>query len=297
MIYLTGVSNPGVCELARGELWGQLGILVQPETFYLRTHVEHFCRWAFDNACFGSGGDFDEHDFLIKLEWIINNVEGAHECCQFANAPDVFNPNEMKGDARATIDRSLPVLKKIRDIGAPAGLVFQDGLQEIDDSEIPWDEFDVAFMGGSDEFKLGYYTDTKQGNPLYLRHATNGTAASESTQKWAALMQKCHERGKPIHVGRVSSKVRLLWGVSILAETADGTFFSYGRKCIDQMRRWLPEVNKYEDEQWKLSTQCQCMPSVHSTENGTTISSASRCDVFSMHSSSTPSSLNSEALN
>jgi hypothetical protein len=244
--YLTGVSGPEVCKLAEGELWGRLGVLLQPDTFYMRTHVPHFSKWAFDNACFA--GEFREADFLHQLEYIIQEVDNAHIRCQFANAPDVFDATKMRGDPRATIERSLPLFKRIRELGAPAGLVFQDGMEMLGHDEIPWDEFDVAFIGGGDAFKRGYPDKVKAGNPHYVRDYIHGGASSAQVILWARLMHRCHELGKPIHIGRVNGLARMLWALGLGAETCDGTFFSFGPKCIDQMRRWLLNIDYSEGE-------------------------------------------------
>ena len=74
----------------------------------------------------------------------------------------MFDPIKQRGDASATLARSADVLPELRAVGVPAALVFQDGLQRIAD-QIDWDSFDVAFLGGSDQFKLGYYNRRKSG--------------------------------------------------------------------------------------------------------------------------------------
>jgi hypothetical protein len=59
---------------------------------------------------------------------------------------------------RATPDARVPVLPKIRALGVPAALVAQDGLEDMID-KIPWDSFDVLFIGGSTAFKLLHHED------------------------------------------------------------------------------------------------------------------------------------------
>lgn len=56
------------------------------------------------------------------------------------------------GDAAATLTRSAPMLPRIRALGYPAALVAQDGLEHL---AVPWDAFDVLFLGGTTDWKLG----------------------------------------------------------------------------------------------------------------------------------------------
>lgn len=238
--YLTGVSNDYTCEAAETDLYGRLGILLQPGTLHHAGHIPSYCRWAMDNGCFSTGGAFDGEAFVRSIDSIVQNVESAHEKCLFAVAPDVFNPDEMKGDPRATIERSMPWFKRIREAGVPVAFVAQDGLQHLQ-SEIPWPEFDVMFLGGSDEFKLGYPSKRVNGNPHF---ATDGNGAtSADTLAWARMIQAAHDHEKPIHVGRVNAHIRLTFGFEIGAESCDGTFIKFGgRQNLDRIREWFRKI-------------------------------------------------------
>jgi hypothetical protein len=89
--------------------------------------------WCADNGAFSD--KFDEGKWW---RFLVTNAHAA-KTCMFAVAPDVV------GDAAATLERSLPWLPKIRDLGYPAAFVAQDGFEEL---STPWDEFDVLFIGG-----------------------------------------------------------------------------------------------------------------------------------------------------
>lgn len=144
--------------------------------------------WSADNGCFSRKGfDIDKwHTWLIK--------KSVHaDTCLFATAPDVV------GDAQATLDASLPWLPVIRELGFPAAFVAQDGLENL---ETPWDEFDVLFIGGSTDWKLG-------------PHA-------------AALIHEAKSRGKWVHMGRVNSRKRFEYAKSLGCDSADGTFITFG---------------------------------------------------------------------
>lgn len=132
--------------------------------------------------------------------------------CAFAVAPDVV------GDASATLERSAPWLPKIRALGIPAAFVAQDGLEHL---TAPWDAFDVLFVGGSTEWKLG-------------------AAAS-------ALVAEAKRRGKSIHLGRVNSLRRLQYAKAIGCDSADGTYITFGPdKNLPRVLQWVRVVNDQE---------------------------------------------------
>ena len=120
-----------------------------------------------DNGCFGKGYPGDD----AWWGWVQSL---PRDRCRFVVAPDVV------ADAEATITRSTPWLARIRSLGLPAALVAQDGLENM---TVPWDAFDVLFIGGSTEWKLG-------------EHARRITAEAKVRGKW-------------VHMGRVNSKSRL----------------------------------------------------------------------------------------
>lgn len=144
--------------------------------------------WCADNGCFGKGYPGDEK----WLAWLTKNAYAAADCL-FATAPDVV------GDAAATLARSAPFLPAIRQLGYPAALVAQDGLEDLD---VPWDEFDVLFIGGSTEWKLG--------------PAARGIIIEAKT------------RGKHVHMGRVNSERRYRYAQALGCDSVDGTYLTFG---------------------------------------------------------------------
>lgn len=244
--YLTGISNDYTKLAAGTDLYGFLGLLVGPDTGgtprakadYL-PHIPYYRHWAADNGCFSRGGAFNEVEWLRMLDRAVTTIDGAHETVLFAVAPDVYDPAAGRGDWRATIDRSLPVFSKIQDLGIPAAMVFQDGLEEHLE-EVPWDEFDVAFIGGGDAFKLGHPTKKVGGNPHYM--IVDGQA-SEASRRWARLIHECFVHDKPIHVGRVNSHIRLCFSIEAGADSVDGTFIAFGgQKNLGRIRQWYARL-------------------------------------------------------
>lgn len=163
------------------------GILGFIDTPRQKNHRPGYVWWCADNGCFGKG--FDERHWAA---WLIDNAEEANRCA-FATAPDVV------GDAAATLERSRPWLPRIRKFGYRPAFVAQDGQQDV---PLPWDDFDVLFIGGTDAFKF---------SPISLD-----------------LVQEGKRRGKRIHFGRINSLRRYRAAEAYGADSADGTILKHG---------------------------------------------------------------------
>jgi hypothetical protein len=156
--------------------------------------------YALDNGCFGAGYPGER----AWMHWLSGH-RADPALCLFAVAPDVV------ADAAATWERSAPWLPAIRALGYPAAFVAQNGLEQL---TVPWNAFDVLFIGGDTTWKLG---------PHARRLAGEAVA-----------------RGKRVHMGRVNSLRRLRIARSMGATTADGTILA---KYPD---RRLPDVLAWE---------------------------------------------------
>jgi hypothetical protein len=156
--------------------------------------------WAADNGCFTQPQAYSDAGYL---SWLARMEPYRHRCL-FATAPDVV------GDAEATLDRSLPMLPRIRDAGYPVALVAQDGLAP---GMVPWDDIDALFIGGSTTWKL-----SEASHDLCV--------AAKSAGKW-------------LHMGRVNSGRRYELARSFGCDSADGTFLAFG-----------PDVNEPRAQAW-----------------------------------------------
>jgi hypothetical protein len=117
------------------------------------------------------------------------------------------------------LKRSLPVLPLIRELGYKASFVAQDG---IDKTVTPWDDFDVLFIGGTTDWKLG---------PIAAGAATEALA-----------------RGKWLHMGRVNSYKRYLYAALLGCDSVDGTFLAFGpAKNLPRLERWVMKVKSIRD--------------------------------------------------
>ena len=199
MRYYATASGSQVREAMRR---GQLGQIITPAT---GNRVIPGVAWCADNAAYTGSYPGDDR----YLAWLSRHTAHADRCA-FAAAPDVV------GDAAATLARSTPMLARIRAAGYPAALVAQDGLEHL---SVPWDDFDVLFLGGSTGWKLG-------------------PAAAD-------LAAEARARGLAVHCGRVNSLRRLRHAQAIGCHSVDGTHLAYGPdRALPELLRWLAVVNQ-----------------------------------------------------
>jgi hypothetical protein len=181
------------------------GLLGQIATPAAGNRVEAGRTWCADNGVFA--GKYPGND--AYLTWLSNLLPVAGGC-RFVVAPDVV------GDAVATLARSMPMLPEIRGLGYPVAFVAQDGLEYL--GGLPWGLFDVLFIGGTTEWKLG---------PVVR-----------------GLVSEAKEQGKWVHMGRVNGWGRLRYARQIGCDSVDGTYLAFGPdRNLPQLLRWLAEVN------------------------------------------------------
>lgn len=224
--YVSGVSSTALKAIAHKR---KIGLLVQPGNS-LVLQATKYPFWAADNGCFSQGEFFDTDQYLV---WLAAHSDLADSCI-FATAPDVV------GDMVKTWRRSERVIEPIRKRGYKAALVAQNGLR-VDDDElricvddrlpatftgtvIPWDAFDVLFIGGDDRYKLG----------MVRQHM---------------LCDAAKRHGKHVHMGRVNSYARLQQAQHFGADTADGTYLAFAARngqgqdvAVAELERWLDQL-------------------------------------------------------
>lgn len=202
VLYLANASSEKIRDAMRA---GRIGMMTTPNEG--RAPLPGV-RWAADNGCFSTRYVGDTR----WIAWLRRHTEHAPRCL-FATAPDVV------GDAAATLARSTPWLPVIRELGYPAALVAQDGLEDL---TIPWDTFDVLFIGGSTTWKLS-------------------PAAAE-------IAAQARRRGKPVHMGRVNSRRRWTYAEHIGCDSADGTFLAFGPDTnLARLGTWLDQPSLFTD--------------------------------------------------
>lgn len=226
-------GNPSTGPIRERMRAGELGCILTPKQGKI---APPGAEWVADNGC-GPGKDgkgrgwVGEERFLAWLLMLSTRLDMS--LCQFAVAPDVV------GDAAATVTRSVPFLPLIREMGYPVAFVGQNGLTS---AMVPWDGIDVLFLGGSAEcVPCGWVRDVRDRGTVEcpvcwfpLEEWKMGDAA-------AALAREAVARGKRVHMGRVSSLLRMEHALFIGCDTVDGTHLT------NQPDVTLPEVLGWQD--------------------------------------------------
>lgn len=209
MFYLTGCVNKVVLPHLDDQ---ELGFMNTPN---IGNRLRSSWVWAADNGCFGKNYVGDKRWFA----WLSRFTADERARCLFATAPDVV------GDAEATLERSLPWLPRIRELGFPAAFVAQDGIAGVD---VPWADLDALFIGGNTRWKM--------------------------SEEVAGLIVNAKKWGKWVHIGRVNSRRRYLYMARLGADSADGTKISFApEECGPKIVGWCewhrknPPLPLYEE--------------------------------------------------
>ena len=195
-------ANPSTQRVRDAMTAGVIDYIATPNATWPSQRVDGV-TWCADNGCFS-----DKWDAEKWWAWLVEHADDAATCA-FAVAPDVV------GDAWKSHLRAAPWLGRIRELGYPVAYVAQDGLERL---PVPWADFDVLFIGGSTEWKLG-------------RHAR-------------ALAAEAKARGKRVHMGRVNSLKRLMYADAIGCDSVDGTFLVFGPDVnLGRLGSWLDHLH------------------------------------------------------
>ena len=168
-------------------------------TNYLKRGI----RWCLDSG--GFSREFNEETW----KWYVKNCVEFKDTCDFVVIPDVVY------DYKATLDRFFKFNDFVKNLGFKCSFVTQDGMP---DEEIPWSLFDVLFIGGSNEHKLGL-----------------GTKVTIDLAK---------QEHKKVHIGRVNSIKRIEMFKD--CDSWDGThlgFYPADKKRFANYIRSLNEIN------------------------------------------------------
>lgn len=152
---------------------------------------------------------------------------------RFAVAPDVV------ADHNATLERSWPMLRRIREVGLPVALCAQNGATPDD---LPWDYIDAVFLAGIVEcVPCGYVPDVAD-MPLDACMAGHPMTEWKTGAVAAAIATEAKARGKWVHMGRVNTRSRVLAAKAMGCDSADGTFLAYGPDVnLPRLLSWLCE--------------------------------------------------------
>lgn len=176
-----------------------IGVMVTFGTYRKHSSTE-WPYFALDNGCFTRPDKYDDDAYL---SWL-----GGFRGSLFATAPDVV------GDWRATLDRSIPMLARIRDTGHRAAIVVQEGVTV---GTVPWANVDAVFIGGGNDFKTAPETH--------------------------AVVVEARRRGLWTHMGRVNTWRRIRQAAEIGCHSVDGTLVAFGPDVhLPRLSEWMRRV-------------------------------------------------------
>lgn len=182
MLYLSGCI-PKKPEVQQQLLATGIGALLTP--YSQRTLPSPSWTWAADNGCFGKSWTADTWQ-----QWL--ETRQADHAPLFATVPDVV------ADHHNTMQRWHTYAPIVRSLGYRLAFVLQDGATI---NNIPLEEFDALFIGGTTHFKLSPHART--------------------------IVEHCKANDKWVHMGRVNSKRRIQTAYEWHCDSVDGTYLAF----------------------------------------------------------------------
>jgi hypothetical protein len=156
--------------------------------------------WALDNGVYT--GVFTPERYIKALE----SLQPWRDTCLFAVAPDVI------ADAAATRELFEEWRSPITGYGYKVAYVAQDGQEAL---ELPA-QYDVLFIGGSTDWKLGPGADD--------------------------CIRQAKAAGKWVHMGRVNSQRRIVHAQLRGVDSCDGTYAAFNPPVM--LRRFSPVLRQ-----------------------------------------------------
>jgi hypothetical protein len=203
------------------------GLLDQITTPASRNLLEPGTTWCADNGIYSNAYPGDGQ----YLRWLGTLPDPAR--CRFAVAPDVV------ADHTATLERSWPMLRRIREAGLPVALCAQNGATPDD---MPWDYIDVVFLAGIVECAPCGWIPPVTDLPLDVCPEGHQLAEWKTGAVAEAITAEAKRRGLWVHMGRVNTRNRMLRAKAMGCDSADGTYLAYGPdQNLPSLLSWLCE--------------------------------------------------------
>lgn len=214
------------------------GLLDQITTPASQNLLEPGTTWCADNGIYSNAYPGDGQ----YLRWLAGLPDPAR--CRFAVAPDVV------ADHDATLQRSWPMLRRIRDVGVPVALCAQNRATADD---MPWDYIDVVFLAGIVECVPCGFLPELADLPIPVCPVGHPMTEWKVGAAAAAITVEAKTRGKWVHMGRVNTLGRMQTAKRMGCDSADGTFLAYGPdQNLPRLLSWLCEPVNTGTEQLDL---------------------------------------------
>jgi hypothetical protein len=204
------------------------GLLDQITTPASGNLLEPGVVWCADNGIYSRAYPGDSS----YLRWL--SMLDDPDRCRFAVAPDVV------ADHGATLERSWPMLRRIREVGLPVALCAQNGA-DVDD--LPWSYFDAVFLAGIVECTLCQWVPNVQDLPVDRCPTGHDVREWKEGETAAAIAAEAKRLGKWVHMGRVNTQQRMMVAKRMGCDSADGTFLTYGPDVnLPRLLSWLCDI-------------------------------------------------------
>lgn len=213
MIYLSGATNDVIEPIL---VAGAVGLMVQPGSGYA-SRIGRYAWWAADNGCFNPKTYPGDDGWLAWLDRL------PRDRCLFAVVPDVARrpDGSLGGDPVATWERFKALGPLVRELGFPAALAAQDGIEAMPNLREQLEACDCLFLGGSTAWKT---------SPA----AERVCIAARNLGKW-------------VHMGRCNSLERMERARSMGCNSVDGTYVAFGPNINGpRVCKWLVVLDANE---------------------------------------------------
>ncbi|MCG5464151.1 hypothetical protein MED01_002316 [Micromonospora sp. MED01] len=214
MMYFGTASTERVRDAMRADYLGQI---VTPAA---GNRYEEWVTFIVDNSIYS-----DEYPGDLGYLRMLEELSDYRSRCRFAVAPDVV------ADHQATLERSWPMLRPIREVVGRVALCAQNGATPDD---MPWDYIDAVFLAGIVEcVPCGLVPDLAELRDLKAR-GNPCPRCRVRMEEWkvsamaAAITAEAKRRGKWVHMGRVNSDKRIRRAREMGVDSGDGTYIAKG---------------------------------------------------------------------
>lgn len=168
------------------------------------TDLGQWDTWVGDNGAFTG---FDQEAFMRYVKGLLSH-KSTCKCLTVPDVPFHWEP---------TLIKFKDWSPSLRRMGFPIGLAVQDGAT-VDN--IPWNEIDALFIGGSTEWKRQLSRTVGDEMPLF----TGKPLQVERPTEVKAIVDHAKQRGIWVHIGRSGNAPKQLWYAHQLgADSVDGT--------------------------------------------------------------------------
>jgi len=176
------------------------GLMINPVDWRY-SNGKRWRYWALDNGAFANWKQKKPFDGVKYERTIREKLPKSDTSPDFITLPDMVSQGEQ------SLRFSMEWRERLADLNYPWFFIVQDGMS-LDDVESIIPDVDGLFVGGTLKWKL------------------------KTGSSWVKL---AHSHDLPCHIGRVSTRRRILWSVRIGCDSIDSTAFARNKDGFRQL--------------------------------------------------------------